>query len=343
MRKVLPPLLLAASNLLGSFDFEETSLQLDTALMPPSKSTSLESSDFFFSFDFLYWEGIEEGLEYAQKNTKKGDMYEPAFGFNPAFRVGIGTHLSQENWDVEFLYTRYASASKTHSNQDVLPIWTFRSDVQTNWSNSLSKWKLNTHLIDLYFKTPLCITSNVALEPALGLKFALLQQQYTVLYKNRIEESGPPFIESKLAMKNRSFNLGMGAKLSTTWCISDHFDLIGKIAGSLLATRFDIGQNAFNLSISEIDGLHVESTRENGDFWTLRPTASMLIGFGWSSFLCRPKSVIRYGLNASYEGTCFWNENMLFRFMEPSHRATLKTREGNLVLHGLTIEGFIDF
>lgn len=357
-------------HLSASFDFEDPCIQFNPGfLSATSPSTSKEeSSDVFLSVDFLYWEGLEKGLEYAVKNSTSSfdqnlEIYEPGFGFHPAFRLGIGSRLPHDHWNVDLFYTRYFSSIEDSRSHDfsgnpqagIRSIWTSStafsgSNFRALWQNVSAKWKLNTNIVDLFLSHPFLISRNLFISPAFGLKFAIIQQNYQVLYKNgnsAFDVNGNglliQFESSQINMKNRSFNLGMGTKVECGWSLSDHFDLIGKFSLALLSSHFSVGRNEFDVSTNPVNGDFFESFRQNDNFWTIRPTSSLLLGFGWSHFLSRPKKVVRLGLNASYEATCYWKQNMLFRFIDETNSAMLSSAQGDLFFHGLTLEGTVDF
>ncbi|MDE3048066.1 MAG: hypothetical protein KGI83_06945, partial [Verrucomicrobiota bacterium] len=144
--------------------------------------------------DFLYWEGIERGLEYAMQNQGTAldqnlHLHEPEFGFHPAFRLGAGYHLSHDSWDLEAFWTRYTHHTSNQTSQSIFSIWTCASAFQNNaflslWGNASAKWHLHANCIDLALKNRLFMTPALSLEPSFGLKLALLQQRYAVQYAN---------------------------------------------------------------------------------------------------------------------------------------------------------------
>ena len=265
------------SSLFGSYDFQNPHVQLPCAFLPNAKrcnpSDTSEVFDLFLKLDFLWWEGMERGLEYALKNVtqtfhEKIQIYEPNFGFHPAFRIGAGSHFNYDHWDMALSYTRYYTTSKTHANHSssnggIRSVWTSATafngnNFRTLWQDSEAKWKLHTHIFDLLLKTDFCLSSAMSIKPGFGLKMALIQQRYSVQYgsgNTAPDVTGFPitYISSKIAMKNRSFNLGIAAKIDTTWNLFNHFDFLGNLGASLMATHFEVGRNEFDVSINQND------------------------------------------------------------------------------------------
>lgn len=350
----------------------DTCAPTNCAYLPASRrcqltSNCLENADSYVLFDFLWWETTERGLEFASKNTRASfnqdiQIYEPDFSFGPAFRIGLGTHLNHDNWDLEFTYTRYYTHTLNHAYYDfggnpnggIRSIWTssvafLGNNFHTLWQDVEAKWKIHANLFDLFLKQRLCLSPAITIEPALGIKMALLQQRYKVIYQNGnttdIDVGNGPepiqFISSTIGMNNRSLNFGPTATILTKWNLWDHFDFLGGISGSLLAARFSIGRNEFD--VSSTTQLQFDSLIEEDAYWTFRPQAAATFGIGWTECICRPKSVLYYGFSASYEALVYWKQNMLYRYIDQSNAAMIAPTQGDLFFHGLTLDAFVDF
>lgn len=347
----------------------DTCAPMDCIYLSPArrciKAENRQKRRIYCFLDFLYWEGIERGLEFALKNSasffdRKIEIYEPGFGFNPAVRLGIGTHLPHDHWDLELNYTRYETRTSNHAQLSlagnpqggILSVWTSSVAFQGNnfsalWQDAEAKWKLHANLFDLFLKTRLCLSSALTFEPALGLKFALLQQRYKVVYQNgniatHIQDLAPiQFMSSAIVMKNRTLNLGPSASFATRWNLLNDFDLIGSLSGALLATRMTIGRNESD--VFQTGSLQFDSLYETNTYWTLRPQVAAALGLSWSHCMDRKGHVIDYGLSAAYEAQVWWKQNMLFRFIDQMNAAMIAPTQGDLFFHGLTLDAWIDF
>lgn len=330
----------------------------------------LDQRNVYTYLDFLYWEGTERGLEFALKNkgsqfAQNVSIYQPGFTFEPAFRVGFGYHLPHDNWNLEFSYALFRESTINHVRQDfnlaapagpgIMAVWTSSIAFQglgqgARWENAEAKWKIHTNFFTLLLSHRLCTSSALSFEPAVGLNMALLQQRFEVNYTNGNILTQPAtldlvdLISSKIAMKNRSFNLGPMFSILTRWNVERHIDLFGKLSGSLLASHFDIGRHETDVSF---DGAALafffDSLRERNDFWTCRPQTAISLGIVWSDCVCRKNSVINYGFSAAYEAQSWWKQNMFFRFIDEMNGAMIVPTQGSLFFHGLTLDAFIDF
>ncbi len=279
-----------------------------------------DCTDWNLSVDFLYWEAMERGLEYAVQNR----IEEPSFGFNPAFRITLGTHLPHDAWDLDFSYTQYNAHTSKHTSGSLQSVWT--SPFSAVWSEARAKWKLHTHCLNLQLKNCLFMSQAISIEPAFGLNLALIQQRFDVLYENSS-------LSSRIGMKNRSFNLGPIFSMNSCWSLSSHFDVLGVFSGCLLASRFDVGRHESG-AVAVIEG---------NEYWAMRPQATVALGLGWSDCATRSNRMIHYGLEAFYEAQVWWKQNMLYRFIDQTNTAMIAPTQGDLFFHGLTVEGYVHF
>ncbi len=325
----------------------------------------VKQDQWYGKVDFLYWEGTEQGLEYASKNAGSSlnqniQIYKPSFRYTPAFRLGLGAYLPHDDWALELDYTRYyAHTSDTakhpfvgNSGGGIRSVWTAATAFQDNnfqvlWERAQSNWNLHANFFDLFLKHKLFLTATISFEPTFGVKLALLQQRYQVMYQSGnsasvvVGRGAIQFLRSSIAMKNRSLNLGLSSSLTTHWNLSDHFLLFGKISGSLLASRFSIGRNESDFYDNGI--VLLDTFREGQTLWTLRPEGGALLGLGWQGWACKPSYTLFYGFGASYEMDLYWKQNMLFRFIDQTNGAMIAPTQGSLFFQGLTCNAFIDF
>ncbi len=322
----------------------------------PTPGNYLEG-DFYASFDFLWWEGTERGLEFASKNAKSSfdqaiQIYEPDFSFGPAFRLGAGVHLSHDDWDLEASYTCYYTHTIDHAHHrggsggGIRPIWTSaiafqNSGFQTLWQSAEAKWNIHANLFDLFLKHGLYLTPKIVIEPSFGLKFALLQQNYKVVYQDGNTTPEVEYISSSISMKNRSLNVGPAVSFMTRWNFWDHYDLLASLSSSLLASRFTLTHKEWDASLRGTP--QFDSFKERDTLWTIRPFAAANFGIGWKKSFCRNDKVIYYGISASYEAQVFFKQNMLYRFIDETSIAMAVSTQGNLFFHGLALDAFINF
>lgn len=286
-------------------------------------------------------------------------LYKPVFEWQPAFRLVLGSYLPKDNWSIDASYSFYLqnirSAAKDNFSQGpfgLLSVWTspdafVSSNFYALWQRADTYWKLHGYFFDLMVRNNLCNSPALSIQPAFGLKMAILQQRYEVRYKfgNTITTTGVAenLISSSINLKNRSFNIGPSVACGTHWSLDGHWSFNGTIGGSILASNFGVGRHEFD--VSSTAETQIGTYRFNDDFWTWRPQASLVLGAEWSDCACSPIKVIHYGLKASYEMQYWWKQNMMLRHIDApipqSH--TLAPLQGDLIFQGLTVDLFFDF
>ena len=356
--KKLAVLLVAASAMYAECPF----LPVDRPCIP-SKGPN-DQTDVYTEISFLYWEALEKGLDFALKNTQtqydeKATVHEVVFNFEPACRLKLGTYLP-DGWKIDatwsfFFHTIEANAKDLFDTTatpgpGLIPVWTspgaFNSDnVYARWEYANTEWKLHANFVDLLLRTDLLMSPGLGFEPAFGVKMAILQQRFNVAYLSgntiNVDSVLQDLSNSTIHMTNRSLNIGPEVGCALTWHITRRWNVLGSLSGALLGSRFTVGRNEYDAS-DTVTG----SYRNNYNFWTYRPQASMRLGFQWTD--CIPlqgSGRLRFAIGASYEAQCWWKQNMMLRHYDAptvqSH--TLTSTVGDLFFHGLDIDFLFDF
>ena len=348
------------------------------AYLPPNRpcilsDDKLHQSNFYLGLDFLYWQGGMNGLEYAFSNIanptiaipsleQKGSVQRLHFQWEPAVRCLIGYHLPYDHWwNLDFAFTYYHTTVDNRAQQvmpasaqttGLIPVWTagcaFQGGLNANWTDASAHWNFKTYIYDLVLRHSLCIGSALSVEPAFGLKMATLQQYYKVKYTNGLVVPGiKTFISSDIGMKCRSFNLGPQVALASQWRFGGHWNLFGSISAALFGTHFTASRDESDILLLTSMGVYPyqnDLIRINDRFWGLRPQSALQLGISWNDCICRKDSVIAYGFSAAYEAQYFWKQNMLLRYVDGLFlKAQTAPTQGDLFLHGLTVNAHIDF
>lgn len=328
-------------------------------------SCRLNQSDVYLKLSVLYWVAQENGLDYALKNQQsqfdaKMKLYQPKFTWEPAFRALIGCYLPHDGWKLDFSYSffiHHIDQTTKHLTSNVfgdglLAVWTapgafLSGNIYARWRLAETKWKIHANFFDAMLRNALFAGKALSFEPSFGIKMAILQQRFQVNYSLGNTYTTPTitetYVNSKINMKNRSFNIGPSFAMQSRWCLSPHWNLSGSLGGSLLASQFHVGRNEFDVSTTT--STQIGSYRFNHDYWTWRPQASLLFGIEWGDCVCRKKSVIHYGFKASYEMQYYWKQNMMLRHTDAPivQSQIMSPSQGDLAFQGLSVDIFFDF
>jgi len=330
-----------------------------------SSSASVEKG-FIASSAFLYWQAKEDGLEYAQDVKFEGvtggaptlivaDTRSeiPEFSWAPGVQVGLGYIFpEQQQWDLSFNWTYFYSKS---SSSGVLP----EGDMTTHqfkplWipflmgnfaSEASAHWTLHYNTFDLALGRNYFVGSWLAFKPSLGLRGALIGQQYNVRYLGNHDDL--TFFNSSFKNKNNFGGVGVRVATDLEWLMTSHWSILGNISGSLVYGRFFVRQRAdgkirpaVGVEIDEIFNMRSNITR-------LIPNFEAKLGLQWNTFFHQEKRRVTLGLfyNLSY----WFHQNQLanpFIFFNAATGGTfineLKTM-GDLQLQGGSFEARFDF
>lgn len=351
--------------------------------LPPCRNCILlqeppRQSNLYTALDFLYWEGSEGGLEYAFKNKgtqfqQRGQMHKPHFEWEPAARFLLGYFLSQDKWwTLNFFFTYFGTRVKdqvehlfdrtsSDPGTGIIAVWTApfafgETTLGARWEQSRADWKLRAYIFDGLLGHSLCVSSSLSIQPAFGLKLALLQQRYKVSYElgNTIlygTDGGAPFfdqslISSHINMKNRSWNIGPAFALASRWHFRCHWSAFAAASAALFASHFAVKRNETDLALdsnsSDIlsDFIHLADSH-----WTFRPQAALQLGLSWSHCHCYQNRTLFYALSLAYEAQYWWKQNMLLRYVDGTRQifTELAPTQGDLFFQGLTLDARLDF
>ncbi|MDE3055213.1 MAG: hypothetical protein KGI80_00735 [Verrucomicrobiota bacterium] len=337
-------------------------LLLSSSLFAAAPS-SLESPPpkeevFSFAVDFLYWDAVEDGLEFAYKNSGSQNdqnltFYEPNFQFLPAFRLRAGGLLPYDNWNLEATYTYYAShlGRSTSASFDptalpgpgLIAVWTnpaafLGNNTTARFLHAKSHWKMQNSFLDLALERDCLIGTRFTLAPEWGLRSAWIHQNYNVDYSegNQVTSS-IRILSSSIDMNCFSNNVGPFFGLKTLWALGKGVSLFGHLSTALLASYFHLGRAETDLFLEE-RSLLTDSVDLTEKYWTFRPEADLSLGF---SFLHSFRSV-DYFVSAAYETQVWWKQNGLLRYIdelnETTAGASVSQTQGNLTFQGLTLE-----
>ncbi len=333
----------------------------------------LHQTNFYTALDFLYWQGGMDGLEYAFQNTgsqfdQTGSVEKLHFPWEPAVRLLVGYHLPYDKWwNLDFAFTYFNSTRQDHSQlvfdrinnpgPGLISVWTAPFAfgdrmIGARWTDASARWHFTADIFDLMLRHNLCVGSALSIEPAFGLKFALLRQHYKVDYTlgNQVFFStGIPqnLISSSISMKGHSLNLGPEFSLASRWQLATHWSLFSTLSASLLGTRFTMGRDESDYAQNGSGAVFSDFIRiSQPAFWTLRPQAALQFGLSWANCYSRPNFVLHYSFSLSYEAQYWWKQNMLLRYVDGGNQSLLTEvapTQGDLFLQGLTADIGFDF
>ncbi len=337
-----------------------------------SQLTSLEEKDFFCSLDFLYWESIERGLDYALKNqhtqsTQDLSVYAPHMQWEPAFRVGLGVHLPWDHWDLACTYTFFQTEAENGVDHifntsstpgpGLLAVWVCPTafagnGVGVRFGRATADWKLRSQFLDCALSRAFYLSSHLSIQPGFGGRIAWIHQHYDLSYSSgNTIASGlgnlASVLSSDIQMINFSNNFGPFFSCSSRFRFGGGWDLFGSVSGALLASRFHVGRKESDFYLNTSSGLQQEYVRLKHSYWIFTPQGSLALGIRFGECVAMPQKTLYYSLSASYETQIFWKQNQLLQYIDSfsasALTASVAPTQGDLFLHGLTLNFQLDF
>ncbi|MBS0649336.1 MAG: hypothetical protein JSS10_08960 [Verrucomicrobia bacterium] len=322
--------------------------------------------NLFVTADALYWTAREQMTGYVIE-SKDIDFTEGALAgirtlgphaklknfateWNWGYRVGIGYNFMHDQWDLYFNWTHYqqnttSRANVKNSEQQFFATWMQVSENAENaWSifpqHAKGKWKLHYNTIDMEFGRTFGLGGHLIFRPHLGLRGAIINQDFDITYKNLLEIRGrTPFPKAKVDLDNDFWGVGLRGGVKAKWMFSRDWGVFGNFAGSLLWGRIE---NKTKLDQPEGGGIWIDEKHHRQ---TVKGNLEIALGLAWDYYFSTAQHPNRYhlGLTLAWEQLVWFHQNEIDYF--PTHLITTHSfkQQGNLGLSGVTLGARFDF
>ncbi len=321
------------------------------AYSAPATIVTARGWDFNVFGSFIYWHVSEESLDLAvtpalavPSNFVRGEVAVPTFSYEPGFKIGIG---ADTNWDGFSGWVEWTRLHQTTTSTALTPvdrpfdvIWTIPDPgglaSEFNPNEIQSSWKMNLDIIDAVVGRPFYQGRYLTISPYVGARALWIKQGLTIFGNNA---DAPPGAYQSQAFSSYGKSLGMVLGSSGHLLLGKGFRLESKLEGSLLYTHYKTEgtQGDFSESLSPPTTIVFNGYKYN--MHTLRPTADLGIGAGWSDYLWDQLLYIDCSLR--YDFNILWDQNvMVYAFEE---FIGVPGRAANLFLHGITLSARVDF
>jgi len=288
------------------------------------------SWDLFVSVSFVYAQARQENLQFADStkiiaintsDTNNESQYSKLnYDFEPAFKVGLGSHFECDGWDLYAEYFRYhADVGSGSFNDEVgdndsmrICLYTMQSDTfpytnsNTRSVTASAKWKLDLDTFDLNLGRSYYVGQCLIFNPFFGIRGAWIDQTFTV--NATVTDTDLDTLSSS----SESCSWGVGARvgINTDWTFTSGFRLLGTSSFDILYTDYDEIKYSqrFETTASAAPTPFTNYSSKIGRTY-LRPHAHVGLGLGWADYFCCNKWF--FDFTASYEFHVFWNQNVL--------------------------------
>lgn len=310
-----------------------------------SPKHSVRTQPFFskwtVSADALAWLASEEvssiWADVIAEDDGAININVPSFKFkwDYGFRLGAGSHLSHDEWDTVFYWTRFCTDAR-HCISPILQLLPaqefFAGFLSGDNPRSMSaRWSLSFNLADWELGRSYCISKGLSLRPFLGLKAGWINQAICARYNDLIIDEAFTNNYGKEYLKNNFFGIGPSGGLNSTWSLynrgSHSFGFFGDVATALLWgtwTCSDVYKNTLSYTSS------VNTKKSSLGALACRG----LMGLAWDTSIKADKS--HFTAKIGYEMQLWLNQLRINTFQ-------LQRLQEDLTLQGITISCRFDF
>lgn len=333
-----------------------------SAYSHPARINVCGSWDFYVTGTFLWWQVMQEQMEYAYQlfgtltSTENatspyiGQFYDFKFDWKPAFKVGLGYNFGYDDWSSFLQYTRVNTSMTNTATVGTLTaellkdLWSLRVTPNTPTIREVkAKWGLDFNILDLEFSRPFYSGKELTFAPHFGLKGGWIDQS---LICTSTDTLAVPVLAVNSDYASNSWLIGPRAGLYTNWMIGEGFRFFGNAAVSMFYQKFD------DIKVTEPNA--ADAAQHIGSFTLnshgVNTALEFLIGLGWGTYFDHNNWY--FDLAVGYETQVYFEQNMM-RYLEELRKTQtgggylnnlgIVTKPGNLMFQGLNVTMRFDF
>jgi hypothetical protein len=350
--------------------------QLMAGYNAPASIELRDQWDVYLSASYIYWQALEENIEIGliSQNNPEGTpaptdtpfttsylnnmtLTNPNFTYRPGFKFGIGIKLGWDGWDGFAEYTSFHGSTGsgvtplTRNSNSTLPpngqyLYPIQGEPSSNsyYQDANQSWSLKMDFLDISMGRSYYSGTKLTMHPFFGARGAWIRQDLVTTYTGSTNYSTTSgHLQAEFYNSSIAWGLGPRAGFESNWLLGYGVRLMGNGSADVLYTRYETRKNDQTANLSTVAGnpiLENAAVAQTVDY--LRTHADLEMGFGWASYFDNDNWHI--DLSATYGFQIFWDQNM-FRNFESYINSPGKSfaPNGNLYIHGLTLNGRLDF
>lgn len=299
----------------------------------------------------------EDGLSYVIRsgngNPLDGKLIEPSDCWRPGFRIGFGSHLAHDSWEIsgdwtyfysDLIQTVHASFAPPGSTY-LTPIFIDADSYsQLLGAKSLQEakeqWTLSFNAIAFALSRPYYLSRELSVRPQIGFLTAWIDQDVAVSYTTYAPPSGGNgVVDYNTFIQNDTWRAGPFLGGMMDWYIRRKFRFFGSLRAATLYRSLHFSQTQVSVGNS------------NGDFrlflkdasHRLQPWMDCQLGLAWGTFFRCSRHYFEAGLQ--YECQYFWHEfesRVLYQQVANSQDRNVNNL-GDLSLQSVALRLRLDF
>lgn len=324
-------------------DLEKQMLEVSTETMGGTYGAKFASSygnteGFHMEIfgEALFWQAKVGGREYSYSSSNMkfpkpripfvGKIQEVNLDWDFGFRVGLGFLLSEENWNLNFVYTDFNTSNQTGGHQDWPEGFMGLTGYLSPALKSSSSYKITYNNLDVNFGKNYFISSKLNIEPHIGLKSSWINQTQINNYLINLKQEDLIFFNSILKDDCHYWGLGPKAGLGSQWFIINRLSFVTQVAGSILYGKYKVTDSYLAKEEKNIDKQNMQTSSSvhiKGNTYFFSPFVNMLLGLDFQGDLYR--DLVKFRIFLGYEVQYFWRQNEMI-----SAKGTLKNTYNSL-------------
>lgn len=285
----------------------------------------------------LYWQSdmgsMSYGIESKSTTTLKGSVKNPHFDWNWGYRLGLGSKLPHDKWDLLVTYTYMLGQARGNAGghgKVVYPTWAATNSYA---DRAKANWWLHLNMADAELGRNCFAGKWLSIRPFIGVRGLVIDQNYTVKYFGGTDA---PFDVDKVGMDSDFWGVGLRLGFDTLWGLGKGFGIYGNGSGSLLSGHFDVHEKE-KVKKAEIVRFNVRNDVNN-----LVAVADLSLGMQWDYLFSKDRFHI--GVKFGWEFNIFFDQNQLFNFQSTSNGpGPASFKDDDLTFQGLTMGLRFDF
>lgn len=304
----------------------------------PARQEVRGSWNVYAGGSYILWQASQDNMDLGVVSNSPTPSTAPAststfshanFGYKSGFKADFGVNLDYDNWDAFAEYTWFHGT--THTNVEaVAGLTLFPSQVhpttllrEPTFTAGNQAWNLKMDFADLSLARSFYSGTKFTMRPFFGARGAWIRQTVTANYTGL----------DTLNVETKTISQGIGPRtgVNSNWLLGYGLRLVGNASADILYTRYNY---KFNQTLTA-QTLAANDSRNDA----LKAHTDLELGLGWGSYFDNNNWYL--DLSANYGFQVFWNQNMARAYGATFGQTTVPN--GNLYVHGLTVNAALDF
>ncbi len=289
----------------------------------------------FVTAEVLDWKVYENGLSYAFCSSGsttfvlEGKTKKPHFKRDFGYRLGIGTTLPREGWEIFAQGTHFHSYTHSYAYASDTAVFfpTFVNAAANTNSGYVdyaeSHWRLHFGQIDAIIRRKFSFKGGLFVRPALGGRWIIARQKYDITYSGGTLFPGG---EDHVYMTNKFWGMGPLAGVDGAWTFWKGLGLYGNSSIALLLGHFRIHE-CEDATLAPIDRLNLHDR-----YKLVRAVIDVALGAHWE--YCFSGAFTKLELWLGWENHLYFGQNQLVRFLDSGVAGAYVSNQGDLSFSG---------